>query len=77
MMRVGIASDHGGFNLKGQVAESLRGAGLVPLRTARSPGPSRSPAACFRTTRMLVLMFAPNGEKVSTGKLMMPRSLAC
>src|ERR1700689_925334 len=27
MMRVGIASDHGGFNLKGQVAESLRGAG--------------------------------------------------
>ena len=26
-MRVGIASDHGGFTLKGQVAESLRGAG--------------------------------------------------
>ena len=27
MMRVGIASDHGGFALKGQVAESLRGSG--------------------------------------------------
>jgi ribose 5-phosphate isomerase B len=27
MMRVGIAADHGGFNLKGQVAESLRGSG--------------------------------------------------
>ncbi|HVC97734.1 MAG TPA: RpiB/LacA/LacB family sugar-phosphate isomerase [Pirellulales bacterium] len=27
MMRVGIAADHGGFDLKGQVAESLRGAG--------------------------------------------------
>ena len=26
-MRVGIASDHGGFTLKGQVAESLRGSG--------------------------------------------------
>ena len=28
MMRVGIAADHGGFTLKAQVAESLRGAGL-------------------------------------------------
>ena len=27
MMRVGIAADHGGFTLKGQVAESLRGSG--------------------------------------------------
>ena len=27
MMRVGIAADHGGFALKGQVAESLRGSG--------------------------------------------------
>jgi ribose 5-phosphate isomerase B len=27
MMRVGIAADHGGFALKGQVAESLRDAG--------------------------------------------------
>ena len=27
MMRVGIAADHGGFALKGQVLESLRGAG--------------------------------------------------
>ena len=27
MMRVGIAADHGGFALKGQVAELLRGAG--------------------------------------------------
>jgi ribose 5-phosphate isomerase B len=27
MMRVGIASDHGGFSLKGQVAELLRGSG--------------------------------------------------
>lgn len=27
MMRVGIATDHGGFALKAQVAESLRGAG--------------------------------------------------
>ena len=27
MMRVGIASDHGGFALKGEVAESLRGSG--------------------------------------------------
>jgi ribose 5-phosphate isomerase B len=27
MMRVGIGSDHGGFLLKGQVAEQLRGAG--------------------------------------------------
>lgn len=27
MMRVGIAADHGGFALKSQVAESLRGAG--------------------------------------------------
>ena len=27
MMRVGIAADHGGFTLKGQVAESLRAAG--------------------------------------------------
>ena len=27
MMRVGIASDHGGFNLKGEIAESLRGSG--------------------------------------------------
>ncbi len=26
-MRVGIAADHGGFTLKGQVADSLRGAG--------------------------------------------------
>ena len=27
MMRVGIAADHGGFTLKGQMAESLRGSG--------------------------------------------------
>ena len=27
MMRVGIAADHGGFTLKGQLAESLRGSG--------------------------------------------------
>ncbi|MGO9085089.1 MAG: RpiB/LacA/LacB family sugar-phosphate isomerase [Candidatus Sulfotelmatobacter sp.] len=27
MMRVGIAADHGGFTLKGEVAESLRGSG--------------------------------------------------
>lgn len=27
-MRVGIAADHGGFTLKGQVAESLRGSGF-------------------------------------------------
>ena len=27
MMRVGIAADHGGFALKEQVAESLRGSG--------------------------------------------------
>ena len=27
MMRVGIAADHGGFTLKGQVAESLRSSG--------------------------------------------------
>ena len=27
MMRVGIAADHGGFTLKGEVAELLRGAG--------------------------------------------------
>jgi ribose 5-phosphate isomerase B len=27
MMRVGLASDHGGFNLKGEIAESLRGSG--------------------------------------------------
>ncbi len=27
MMRVGIATDHGGFTMKAQVAESLRGAG--------------------------------------------------
>ena len=27
MMRVGIAADHGGFTLKGQVAELLRGSG--------------------------------------------------
>ena len=27
MMRVGIAADHGGFFLKGEVAESLRGSG--------------------------------------------------
>jgi ribose 5-phosphate isomerase B len=27
MMRVGIAADHGGFSLKGEVAESLRGSG--------------------------------------------------
>jgi ribose 5-phosphate isomerase B len=27
MMRVGIAADHGGFTLKGQVAESLDSAG--------------------------------------------------
>ncbi len=26
-MRVGIAADHGGFTLKGQIAEALRGAG--------------------------------------------------
>ena len=26
-MRVGIAADHGGFALKGQVAESLRASG--------------------------------------------------
>ena len=27
MMRVGIAADHGGFALKGQLAELLRGSG--------------------------------------------------
>ena len=27
MMRVGVAADHGGFTLKGQVAELLRGSG--------------------------------------------------
>ena len=27
MMRVGIAADHGGLILKGQLAESLRGSG--------------------------------------------------
>lgn len=27
MMRVGIASDHGEFKLKGEIAESLRGSG--------------------------------------------------
>ncbi len=27
MMRVGIAADHGGFTLKGEVVESLRGSG--------------------------------------------------
>jgi len=27
MMRVGIAADHGGFTLKEQLAESLRGSG--------------------------------------------------
>ena len=27
MMRVGIAADHGGFTLKGEVAVSLRGSG--------------------------------------------------
>ena len=27
MMRVGIAADHGGFTLKGELAESLRGSG--------------------------------------------------
>ena len=26
-MRIGIAADHGGFILKGELAESLRGAG--------------------------------------------------
>jgi ribose 5-phosphate isomerase B len=31
MMRVGIASDHGGFNLKGEIAESLRGSGYEVL----------------------------------------------
>ena len=29
MMRVGIAADHGGFALKGQVAELLRGSGYT------------------------------------------------
>ncbi len=38
MMRVGIASDHGGFTLKGQVTESLcpasagNGESVLPLR---------------------------------------------
>jgi ribose 5-phosphate isomerase B len=31
MMRVGIASDHGGFALKGQLEESLRGAGYEAI----------------------------------------------
>ena len=31
MMRVGIAADHGGFALKGQVAESLRASGYEVL----------------------------------------------
>jgi len=29
MMRVGIAGDHGGFALKSQIAESLRGSGYI------------------------------------------------
>jgi ribose 5-phosphate isomerase B len=27
MMRIGIAADHGGFTLKGEIAEALRGLG--------------------------------------------------
>jgi len=34
-MRVGIASDHGGFALKEQIANSLRGAAMRSLTSAR------------------------------------------
>ena len=36
MMRVGIAADHGGFTLKTQVAESLRGAGYAVVDFVRA-----------------------------------------
>ncbi len=36
MMRVGIAADHGGFRLKEQVAESLRGSGTRSWTSAHT-----------------------------------------
>ena len=56
MMRIGIAADHGGFILKEELAESLRGAGYevvdfgainwtpgMTTRTSSSPWPRPSP----------------------------------
>ena len=80
MMRVGIASDHGGFVLKGQIAESLRALGyeivdlgaygLDPAR--RLPGFHRSFAravAAGQVERGVALCGSGVGASIAANKV--------